>query len=97
MQGTEPVCAVSITNITLGQTEVIDSNGGGDDDFLARERAALGEDAEQFATPQDNVAEVVEEDDLLGGDEIPAEELGQFESSFPSVETQAQNEVRITL
>lgn len=36
-------------------------------------------------------------DDLLGGDEVPSEELGQFESSFPSVETQAQNEVRIDL
>lgn len=36
-------------------------------------------------------------DDLLGGDEVPSEELGQFESSFPSVETQAQNEVQIDL
>lgn len=34
-------------------------------------------------------------DDLLGGDEIPAEELGQFESSFPSVETNTQNEVQM--
>ncbi|KAJ5216297.1 Clathrin light chain [Penicillium cinerascens] len=83
----------SLEDFSEGQTEVADSNIGGDDDFLARERAALGEDADQFATPQDNVAEDLEGgDDLLGGDEIPSEELGQFESSFPSVETQAQNE-----
>jgi hypothetical protein len=60
---------------------------------LARERAALGEDADQFATPQDNVAGG--DDDLLGGgsNDSPAEEIGQFESSFPSMETQTQNEV----
>ncbi|KAJ5168971.1 Clathrin light chain [Penicillium canariense] len=81
----------------LGQTEVIESNGASEDDFLARERAVLGEDADQFATPQDHVAAhegVDGGDDLLGdgGDYTPAEEIGQFESSFPSVETQAQNE-----
>lgn len=63
-----------------------------DDDFLARERAALGEDADQFATAQDHVGG---DDDLLGGGDEPVEEIGQFESSFPSVETQNQNEVRI--
>jgi hypothetical protein len=39
-------------------------------DFLARERAALGDDAQQFATPADATATTVEdadEDDLLGG------------------------------
>lgn len=39
-------------------------------DFLARERAALGDDAQQFSTPADNVATVQEDagdDDLLGG------------------------------
>lgn len=83
----------SLEDFSEGQTEVVDNNVGGDDDFLARERAALGEDADQFATPQDNVAEGLEGgDDLLGGDEVPSEELGQFESSFPSVETQTQNE-----
>lgn len=79
-----------------GQTDVIESKGGTEDDFLARERAVLGQDAEQFATPQDHVAEGVEGgDDLLGGGEAPAEEVQQFESSFPSMETQAQNEVRL--
>jgi hypothetical protein len=75
----------------------VEKNSASEDDFLARERAALGEDADQFATPQDHVAAAGGGDDLLdGGDDTPAEELGQFESSFPSVETQAQNEVRIT-
>lgn len=64
-----------------------------DDDFLARERAALGEDADQFATSHDHAGENVGGDDLLGGGDEPVEEIGQFESSFPSVETQNQNEV----
>lgn len=81
--------------ISLGQTEVVDNTGAGQDDFLARERAALGEDADQFATPLDHAADG--NDDLLGGgsNDTPAEDLGGFESSFPSVETQNQNEVRI--
>ncbi|KAJ5364471.1 Clathrin light chain [Penicillium cataractarum] len=83
----------SLEDFSEGQTEVVESNGASEDDFLARERAALGEDADQFATPQDHVAAVSGGDDLLGGgDDTPAEEIGQFESSFPSVETQAQNE-----
>ena len=41
-------------------------------DFLSRERALLGDDADQFATPNDNAATVEDagdddEDDLLGG------------------------------
>lgn len=76
-----------------GQTEVADAPTTTDDDFLARERAALGEDADQFATAQDHVGGNVDnDDDLLGGGE-PVEEIGQFESSFPSVDTQNQNEV----
>lgn len=72
---------------------MIESKGDTQDDFLARERAALGEDADQFATPQDRLTEGLEgEEDLLGGGEAPAAD-GDFESSFPSIETQAQNEV----
>ncbi|KAJ5477278.1 Clathrin light chain [Penicillium diatomitis] len=84
----------SLEDFSEGQTEVIKSNGGTEDDFLARERAALGEDADQFATPQDHVATTnAGDDDLLGGgDDTPAEEIGQFESAFPSVDTQTQNE-----
>ena len=74
-------------------------------DFLARERAALGEDANQFSTTGDNNNATVEDDDndLLGGgdDSLPAAapsggdmgDLGDFESSFPSIDT--QNEVLV--
>lgn len=83
-----------------GQTEAADVHTAADqDDFLARERAALGEDANQFATPQDHVAagtNVDTGDDMLGGEQTAAsQEIGEFESSFPSMDTQAQNEVRI--
>lgn len=61
----------------------------------------LGEDAEQFATTQDHVADSQNDagDDLLGDAETaPAaapEEIAGFESSFPAVEP--QNEVRLCL
>ncbi|KAJ5772905.1 Clathrin light chain [Penicillium paradoxum] len=85
----------SLEDFSEGQTEVADAQGTPDDDFLARERAALGEDADQFATSQDHVAGQnvgAGDDDLLGGGDEPVEEIGQFESSFPSVATQNQNE-----
>ncbi|CAD0106304.1 unnamed protein product [Aureobasidium uvarum] len=61
-------------------------------DFLARERALLGDDADQFATPADNSATVEnDDDDLLGGGQsyqAPADhEMGGFESSFPAIDT----------
>ncbi|OQE47321.1 hypothetical protein PENCOP_c001G00115 [Penicillium coprophilum] len=84
----------SLDDFSEGQTEVADVQSTTDDDFLARERAALGEDADQFATSQDHVAggQNVGADDLLGAGDEPTEEIGQFESSFPSVATQNQNE-----
>ncbi|KAJ5383424.1 Clathrin light chain [Penicillium concentricum] len=84
----------SLEDFSEGQTEVADVQSTTDDDFLARERAALGEDADQFATSQDHVAggQNVGTDDLLGAGDEPVEEIGQFESSFPSVATQNQNE-----
>lgn len=77
---------------------MVETNGADNaDDFLARERALLGEDAEQFATPNDATAAagatVADDDDLIGGD-LPqgaSEEIPGFESSFPAIET--QNEV----
>lgn len=63
-----------------------------EDDFLARERAALGDDAAQFAGtgPSADAG-----DDLLGDDFGTApqqsSEQKQFETSFPSIDT--QNEV----
>ncbi|KAL8951048.1 MAG: hypothetical protein Q9183_007485, partial [Haloplaca sp. 2 TL-2023] len=70
----------------------------GPDDFLAREKAILGDDADQFASSNDNAA-TVEDDgfDLLGGGDSAQEggqqqqqgqEISEFESSFPAVDTQ---------
>ncbi|KAL9576543.1 MAG: hypothetical protein Q9212_007008, partial [Teloschistes hypoglaucus] len=83
-----------------GQTET-KSNGAtngeldGDNDFLARERALLGDDANEFASSNDHKASADDDDfDLLGGDSAPAgghqasDSIGQFESSFPAVDTQ---------
>lgn len=84
------------SNSSPGQTEVVNNDAADTDDFLARERAALGDDADQFATPNDQAA-TVEDDDLLGGDDyVPQQggsaEISGFESSFPAIDT--QNEVR---
>ncbi|KAK2733646.1 hypothetical protein FQN55_003284 [Onygenales sp. PD_40] len=86
----------SLDEFADGQTEPVDinngnGNGGADDgdDFLARERAALGDDADQFATPNDQNATVEDADDdfLAGGDHQQVnnntEQTGDFQSSFP--------------
>jgi hypothetical protein len=57
------------------------------DDFLTREKALLGDDANQFATGNDNAAFVEDgDDDLLGGG--GGEEVTEFESSFPAIDSQ---------
>ncbi|CAK7208245.1 Clathrin light chain [Sporothrix curviconia] len=62
------------------------------DDFLARERAILGDDANQFATPGDSSAFALADDNLLGGaGDNGSLETAQFESSFPDLATQNQN------
>lgn len=61
----------------------------------------LGDDADQFASAADNSATVQDgdDDDLLGGDFSEAQpsqannDMGDFESSFPAIDT--QNEVRV--
>lgn len=91
-----------------GQTEARGTPGvddsEADDDFLARERAALGDDADLFTTPGDNATasatvEDGDEDDLLGGGDEPytggGDEMAGFESSFPAIDT--SNEVHIPL
>ncbi|OAA64589.1 clathrin light chain [Niveomyces insectorum RCEF 264] len=56
------------------------------DDFLARERAVLGDDANQFATPGDSAAFSPDEGNLLGdGGNV---ETSQFESNFPDLAAQ---------
>ncbi|KAL8776547.1 MAG: hypothetical protein Q9213_008230, partial [Squamulea squamosa] len=65
-----------------------------DDDFLTRERAILGDDANLFSTSNDNTATIQDgDDDLLGGGDSygggqgGGEEISDFESSFPAVDT----------
>lgn len=67
---------------------------GAEDDFLTREKALLGDDANQFATGNENTVTVEDgDDDLLGGGEgSGGAEVTEFESSFPAIDT--QNEVR---
>ncbi|KAL4803712.1 clathrin light chain [Aspergillus unguis] len=81
----------SLEDFSAGQTEAVDTNGADNDDFLARERALLGDDADQFATAQDAAPTDVNNDELLGGDEAPTSagpEISGFESSFPAIDTQ---------
>ncbi|KKK25528.1 hypothetical protein P175DRAFT_0497338 [Aspergillus ochraceoroseus IBT 24754] len=81
----------SLEDFSAGQTEAIETNGTEESDFLARERAALGDDADQFATAQDHVADVMDNELLGGAEEIQAgaiPEISGFESSFPAIDTQ---------
>lgn len=82
--------------MNIGTTEVRDVVGDGTS-FLERERAVLGDEADQFATPGDHLATTVEDagdDDLLGGAGATdgADEISGFESSFPAIDT--SNDVR---
>lgn len=62
------------------------------DDFLSREKALLGDDANQFSTGNDHAAFVEDDDnDLLGGGGGMDEEVTEFESSFPAIDS--RNEV----
>jgi len=89
----------------LGQTQARGDGGdidlvgedAGTDDFLSRERALLGDDADQFASSNDKLATVEDgDDDLLGGGDSSfqaggggggGEEMMGFESSFPAIDT----------
>lgn len=59
-------------------TEVKETSGEipSTDDFLAREKALLGDDADQFAT---------NDDDLLGGSGGSGDATAAFETQFPDV------------
>lgn len=80
-----------VANSIAAQTEA-----GGDlmgDDFLSREKAILGDDANQFSTSNDHAAFVEDGgDDLLGGGG-DNEEVTEFESSFPAIDS--HNEVHL--
>ncbi|KAF2179406.1 clathrin light chain [Zopfia rhizophila CBS 207.26] len=90
----------SLDEIDAGQTEargevnfdlVGDATDG--DGLSSLEHALLGDDAKQFALPNDRLATVEDgDDDLLGGGSsfqanIGGEEITGFESSFPAIDT----------
>ncbi|KHO00918.1 clathrin light chain [Metarhizium album ARSEF 1941] len=65
------------------QTEIKnDSAEPSADDFLAREKAVLGDDAEQFATSDDAVTFAESSGDLLAQDTVGE---STFESQFPDI------------
>ncbi|KAI0433381.1 clathrin light chain [Xylaria sp. FL1042] len=70
------------------QTEIKDVGSPSADDFLARERALLGDDATQFATGNETAALADPSDDLLGGDSAGGD--AQFESQFPDLTSNEQ-------
>lgn len=57
------------------------------DDFLAREKALLGDDAQQFATVEDAG---LDDDDLLGGGGASSGNA-QFETQFPDITSPNEN------
>jgi Clathrin light chain len=72
-----------------GQTNVKPAGAEGSS-FLERERALLGDDADQFASAHDHKATTVEEADeadlLGGGGYSGGAETLEFESSFPEID-----------
>ncbi|KIX06004.1 uncharacterized protein Z518_03978 [Rhinocladiella mackenziei CBS 650.93] len=94
---------IDAVTLAAGETNVRpESTAQGN--FLDRERALLGEDAELFAAHDKSGVATVEDgdDDLLGGDgdftSAPARlsggaqnELDDFESSFPAIDTRNDN------
>lgn len=65
------------------QTEIKDVGSPSADDFLARERALLGDDATQFTTGNESAVLADPSEDLLGGDS--STDNAQFESQFPDL------------
>ncbi|KAI0396182.1 clathrin light chain [Xylariaceae sp. FL0594] len=69
------------------QTEIKDIGSPSADDFLARERALLGDDATQFTTGNESAALGDHSDDLLGEGSPSGD---QFESQFPEITSDEQ-------
>lgn len=77
-------CAGRTLTCNLAQTDIKDPTAEpSTDDFLAREKALLGDDAEQFTTNNDAAAFADADDDLLGG--AGGNEQSTFESQFPDL------------
>lgn len=85
-------CPQHPANNFPGQTETQDFSGG--DDFLSREKALLGDDADQFATGNDAAFVDDADNDLLGGGGMSGggldEDITGFESSFPAIDSREQ-------
>jgi hypothetical protein len=93
-----------VLTLFTGDAEVRgDRSGGGD--FLERERAALGEDADLFSAndaPSQSARVEDGDDDLLGGDNFSApqqhsnndNDIDGFESSYPAIDN--TNDVYLT-
>lgn len=86
--GGEPLLQARATSIhltvySLAQTDIKSTAADpSTDDFLAREKALLGDDADQFTTDNDASALDDNSDDLLGGGGQPQ---STFESQFPDL------------
>ncbi|KAI0445409.1 clathrin light chain [Xylaria telfairii] len=76
------------------QTAIKDVGSPSADDFLARERALLGDDATQFTTGNESAALADTSDDLLGGGD--SADNAQFESQFPNLASTEQAGAGIT-
>jgi hypothetical protein len=90
-----PPSAASFLTRCIAQTDVRDtSDAPSASNFLEREKAILGDDANQFATVEDAGFDEGD-DDLLGGGGITSPGgNAAFESQFPDLTS--SNEVRIT-
>lgn len=84
-------------NCQTGHEDKSDNNknsSGADLDFLSRERKLLGDNAAEFATPNDTMASATVDDGIddffIGGgnqqSSSPGKESFAFESSFPSID-----------
>ncbi|KAI0157304.1 clathrin light chain [Xylariaceae sp. FL1272] len=73
------------------QTDIKEVGSPSADDFLARERALLGEDATQFTTGNESAALADPSDDLLGGGDASGND--QFNSQFPDITSPEQETI----
>ncbi|KAI1631329.1 clathrin light chain [Biscogniauxia mediterranea] len=79
------------------QTDIKEPGSPSADDFLARERALLGDDATQFATGTESaILNDPTTDDLLGGGDAGATGSPAFESQFPDINAAAQSGAGVT-
>lgn len=76
-----------LSNYSPAQTDIKDPSAEPSaDDFLAREKAILGDDAELFTTSNDTAAFAGSADDLIGGGNAQT----TFEAQFPDLAQPAQ-------